>query len=192
MDKYYLIHSTKSINSLLNILKTGVIKGGMYVDKKYRMFSGVDDNVNDSVFCSIYFDDLKNIPFTFSISLLFSPKILKELPFAFGKGWGFQPMFEIFKPYDKKTEFTKKLKKIRKYIKNPDLPEKLKEQPGLFHHELFTSKEVEINKYLVGIICYCDDEKSVEKIKKAIKKSGLKNIKLFRTNIPPSYDELFG
>lgn len=190
MDKYYLIHGTKSGNSLLNILKTGIVKGGVFVNPKYRMWSGDDDNVNDSIFCSIYFDDLKNIPFTFSISLLFSPKILKDLPFTFGKGWGYDPSFESFKPSNTKSEFKKKIRKIRKYLKNPDLPQKLKEQTGLFHHELYTQKEVEISKYLVGIICYSDDEKFIEKLKKAIKKTGL-NIKLFKTNIPPDYDELF-
>ena len=189
MYKYYLVHGTSSMDSLINILKTNKLKAGKHVLEKYRKFGGIEENNSEEVYFSIYFNDLKNLTNTFDVSLLFHPNLLKDRNFVFNKGWGYCPNYVIFEAYD--TDFKNKIKKIHKYLKHPDLPKILYEFHTLLHHELYTidKSDIIVDKYLVGIICLCTDEYKLNKIKQLIKKIN-PNIKLYNTNIPPTYDEL--
>jgi hypothetical protein len=154
MEKFYLLHGTKSEKSLLEILKTGYLLGGKYVDKKYRMHGCIEDNVLKEIFFNIQFDDIKNIDMTFPFSLIFHPSLLHNKNFKCGKGWGYDSNFIDFNKTDSRKEFKSKLKKLRKFLKNPDLPDVYKKFGGIFQHEIFISGKINIKKYFIGVICY--------------------------------------
>lgn len=181
MEKFYLLHGTKSEKSLYEILKSGYLLSGKYVDKKYRMHGGIEDNVLKEIFFNIQFNDIKNIDVTLPFTLIFHPNLLSDYDFKCGKGWGYNTNFIDFNKTDSREEFKTKLKKLRKFIKNPDLPEIYKKFGGILQHELFMAGKVKITKYLVGIICYTSNDKIIKKIEK------LTNVLIFTSNIPPKY-----
>lgn len=186
MNKFYLLHGTKSDKTLLKILSDEYLLSGKNVDKKYRMHGG-EDNELDQIFFNIYFDDIKNIDIMFPFTLIFKSEILKKHNFVFNKGWGFEVAFETFNKKDADFLFKKKIRKIRKYLKSPDIPAILLNNPGIFHHELYTETPINIKKYLIGIVCCTTNNKIKIKLDKIAKRM---NILIFETNKPPPYDKL--
>ncbi len=179
--KFYFLHST-TFKNLKSMLKTKYIKLGTDPDVKERIWS----SGHDSVYLSIYFDDIKNLTNAQNITLLLSSILIFDYKIHFNKGWGYEEDFVIINRKD--DNVTSKIKKIRKYLKDPDLPEKIK---GLkwWEHEIFVEKKISLDKYLVGLICVCPNEELI-KIKKLLKKLNMGYVKLYTTNDLPSYFEL--
>lgn len=177
--KMYFLHAT-TLDGMIEILKSGTIKLGNVV-------SGSQFGSNcDCIFLSAYFDDIKNIKMTYQMTLLLKPEIIYDYKLSFGKGWGYQPNYVIIKKNDKQLDI--KLKKIRTYLKDPDLPPVLKGL-GVLEHELMIQEEIPLNKYLAGIILFCvKDQKN--KVIKVLSDQKIKT-KIYTTNKPPKYNDLF-
>lgn len=184
MNKFYLLHGTKSEKSLIRILKDGYLLSGQKVDKKYRFHGGEENELNE-IFFNIYFDDIKNLDIVFPFTLIFKSDLLKNQDFVFNKGWGYQVAYEQFLKSDDNKIFKNKIKKIKKFLKDPNLPPTLKNNSGIFHHELHTHKKINIKKFLIGIICYTNDKKIFKKVTKF---ANILNVPIVNSNILPSYD----
>lgn len=180
MNKYnfYFLHAT-TYKNLKKILKSGYISAKNNTDIQFG--SGQD------IYFSVYFDDIENIDRTFQYNLLLSPKIVNDYEVHFNKGWGFKRDFVIINKND--NQVNKKLETIHNYLKNPDLPNNLMKSLKITYHELFVEQDIPLEKYLIGLICYCDNV-VYEKIKRLLSKLKLNHIKVFNTNIPPSYDDI--
>lgn len=180
--KFYFLHATTLANLKL-ILKSDKIKLGDDVSiKEHQFSSGL--NV---IYLSMYFDLLQNIQQSYPISLIINPKLLFDYIVHFNKGWGYQQDFVIINKKDKMIN--NKMNIIINYLKNPDIPDKLK-GIGIKEHEIFIEKSIPLEKYLIGIICNCDNE-TFNKIKYMVKKSKYNNIQIFKQNIVPKFDDIF-
>lgn len=181
---FYFIHGTKNIMTLLSILKDGDIKLGKDVPKQYRKLSG--DQPLEYIYNHIYFEDLKNLTHLQDYSLIISPDIIKDYGICFNKGWQVGPTKDsiiIEKDNDNKTIATK-LKEIRKFIKNPTLPQKIIEFSPFLHHEVLFDKPIQLDKYLLGIMCLkCDNDPKFNHIEKIIKEK-YPNVKILTENYP--------
>lgn len=104
----------------------------------------------------------------------------------FNKGWGYHQDFVVINKKDKQLK--NKIKTIVNYLSNVDLPKQLK-GVGIKEHEIYVNEPIILDKYLIGVICYCTDE-LFKKIKKILIRAGYDDINIFRSNVPPEFDEL--
>ncbi len=167
-EKYYFVHFTKGLPSLLNILKTGYVKAGKDVAPKYRFFGGEEGCEN--IYANINFESLNNISYLPFYGIIISPKIINTHNIIFNKGWGggFGKQIIIKKTQNKKTK-NKKIKKIHKWLVNPKLPKMIKSSEKM-QHEILFDKSINIKKYVIGIICTHCTKYKIDKLKKALKK----------------------
>lgn len=194
-QNYYFVHGSSSIYTVEAILEDGYLRPGADVDIKYRKLSGGEPQ--HYIYMNIFFEDLKNLSFMRSVSLIFHPKIMREYGMVFNKGWNVGPSNkELYSIHvnsnDSDNVINNKIKKIRKFIKNPEsLPLKVREQTGLYHHEILFNKPIELKDNLLGIVCnQCSDD-ILDKIKKILNDKQYKNIKILTHIEPlPSLNEL--
>jgi len=187
---FYFIHGTKNINTLYKILKDGKINLGSDVPKQFRYLAG-DEPLN-YIYANMYFEDLNNLSHMRDFTLIIHPDIIKHQKIIFNKGWQVGPSKDsiIINKKDDNNTITKKIKQMKEFIKNPSsLPQKVKEFGSFYHHEILFDEPIQLNKYLLGIVCLkCENDPNFNKIKKLIN-TKYPNVKIFTDNYPfPHFD----
>ena len=168
LQNMYFIHESNDINTIIKILKSGILKPGKDVKKCERKFSGGE--AQEYIYSNIYFDDIKNIDRTMVPSILLHPNIIKDFDVIMNKGWRCKPMKNSIIINKKDTLYDKlnKLKKMYKFIETLDgLHNYEKNGPGHLQHEILLSKQIDIHKYALGITC---EPQHVKMLKKVISK----------------------
>lgn len=187
--KFYFIHNTLTLETLEDVLKDGYIKLGKNVKTQHRKLS---DSKLDYVYGQIYFEDLDNIKYFWSPSIILHPKIMCDIEMEFHRGWGALPTKSnhIIRKTDSESKIRNKLNDIRKFLKDPkELPTEIRKS-FVFNHEVVFNKKISIKKYAVGITCNFADKKTMNKIKQIILDKKYK-LKIIHGNYPmPKYDEL--
>lgn len=194
---FYFIHSTTNFNNLLDILKTGVLYPGKYLRPDQRKFCG-EECESEYIYTNIYFEDIKNIDYVRSYSLLLHPQIMLDNGFYFNKGWIVAPTSTSIHVDNKDTmDNEQKITQIKEFLVNPvNIPEIMKAKPGLYTHEVLFDHHINLDKNLVGIVCrYCNESYStiwndkpkelskpsnnpIKLIKKAIANKPYRNVKI--------------
>ncbi len=126
---------------------------------------------------------MDNLTYLRNFTLILSEKLLKKYDAIFHKGWTGNQITKI-KHTDTKKEKETKLRKIKKFIKNPiELPEILRDPTGLMLHEVLFDKNISIDKYLIGIVCnHCDKSKiKIKEIKRYT------NVPIYENNLIPKF-----
>jgi hypothetical protein len=103
------------------------------------------------------------------------------------KSWGGKENLLLNKNDDIDT-IKRKIKELKKFIKNPkELPKLLQSQ--YFTHQIMFPKKIDLSEYLLGIICHDCNEK---KIKNIIKNTLYENIKIYTNGLKknPTLKEL--
>ncbi len=172
---FYFIHFTKEEN-LISILKDGYLKLGEEVPLSGKFFSGHD---LPYIYSSIYFPDIKNLQQMRYCALLLRPEIVKKYGCIFNKSMAVGPTEgSIFlNKIDSFEILNDKLKKIRKFLKNPDLPEKL---IGYYSHEVLFSKRIQLEDNLLAIVYNVSSDKKIKKIQDVIINKPYANVKIIR------------
>lgn len=176
-EKFYFVHFTKDINSILKILKDGYIHPGKKVPKKYRYF-GDPDGMED-IYANIYFEDLDNLHYLPNYSLIINPDIIKTHNIVFHKGWGgglFGKTITIKKNQQSKTK-NKKIKEIKDWLKNiprakniTDHQYKFIKKKGMYQQEALFDESINVDNYVIGIICVDQNKNKVKKLNKLLQK----------------------
>ena len=107
---FYLIHATKDLNSLIEIIQDKEIKIGSGIKKNDISLFGEGSN---NIYLNIFFPDLNNLDFVYPYSILIHPKIIFDKGITFNLGWGFREKYIQIKKEDKK--YDNKLIKTQKY-----------------------------------------------------------------------------
>ena len=174
-NKYFFIHNTTTFDNLLTILKTNTLKISSQVDKERR--TKTSGNVN-YIYSTMYFKDLNNLTHLPDFSLILSDKLLQEYDIRINKGWTGNELISISHTDDKLIK-NKKFNILKKFLKNPkDFPKTLIEPSGLLMHEVLFDRNIEIDKYLLGIVCNKCNNEQLSELKKF-------NYKIYTTNIIP-------
>jgi hypothetical protein len=186
---YYICHATMKLNNLLGIIADGKIKKGTELPEENRVLGGYQGC--DEIFATISFEGLKSNTHLLDLSIILHPKILKDYNVNVYTGWGNELLLTLLKIDTDETRAIK-ISKIKTFLENPSsLPEILQGigVPSFLQHELRFSKVIPIKKYIIGISCPNPDDETYKKIRNALDKKGLKKVKIFRTNIPPTNKE---
>jgi hypothetical protein len=179
---YYLLHGTDTPH-LEKILKQGYILSGKYLPDTETRLGGWEKL--PYVYCNIYFDDIKNLPYSFGYSLIINPKIIRDHGMIFNIGWKVHPAENsiYIKPND--IDHDKKINFIKEYIKNPISSSTL---PPMMTHEVLIKDKIDVHKYLIGLILP-GLETGYGGIQKILNENGYENIKIFTTsNLPDAKD----
>ncbi len=181
---FYFIHMTKNFKNFKNIIKSGEIKLGTDIPVDDKYLSGYVDE--PYIFANIYFEDLDNLEAFNDLSFIINPNIIDTQTIELIGGWGNILVTKI-EPQDSKTEKIQKINIFKEYIKNPhSLPDIVLQSPKYRQHEVRFSSPIDIHKYLDGIVIYSNNDEElkikIKKIKKILKKSNLKNIKIYSSN----------
>lgn len=155
---FYLIHQTDSDN-FKKILKSGLIKKGSDIAPEYRHGA----KALNYVFTSINFEDLNNISNFSSNAFIINPNILNDFDAGFNIGWFQGPTTETvyFNKDDSINERNQKMKLIRDQLKkvmnDQDKGKSMRVLDGWMDNEVIFSNEIDLNKYLIGVVCLdCD------------------------------------
>jgi len=176
-NKYYFIHNTTNYDNLISILKTGEIKISSQVEKERR--KRTSGNVN-FIFGTMYLKSLNNLTHMPDYTLILSEKLLDDYEIRFNKGWTGNELTTI-KLDDNNKDKKNKLSIVKRFIKNPkDLPEKLRDPTGLMIHEVLFSKNIPLDKYLLGITCNNCTNEQINEIKKYT------SVNIYTSNIIPN------
>jgi len=188
-DGYYLLHGT-DLPHLKKILKTGYIFSGKYLPDEDIRLGGWEKL--PYVYCNIYFDDIKNLPFSHGYSLIIDPIIIKEKGIIFNKGWKVHPTEDSIQIKPNDPDYDNKINLIKELVENPShLPENIKNiMPGFMHHEILIKDHIDLHKYLIGVIIpgmegFDDD------IRQILNENGYKDIKIFTSSNLPDTKDLF-
>ena len=190
---FYFIHSTYNI---IPIFKSGEIKISTEVKKKYIYFRNFDSE--PYAYANMMFDD-DNInmdhmmtPYT----LILDPRIMFDYDVIYNKQWWSEPMIvdnetgilsghiKLNKNDSKETRI-KNIQYIRKNIIEKKAHFKTDVNDLYTHyHEILFSKNIDVRKYLIGVICiepyFGKKNKYVPKIEKLLKK--YKSVKIYKTS----------
>ena len=179
-DSFYFVHTTKSYDSLINILKEGKIKPGKDLPEKYRFLGGEDGSLE--IFTNIYFPSIKNLECLQQFTLILHPKILFDYDGYFNELWkGGSGILSLkLDINDTSKILQEKLDKIKTFLKDPPLLPDGKSISGFLQHEFIFNKPIEIKDYLIGVGCNFCDEKQLDKIKKLVKD----DVKILSVNYP--------
>ena len=191
VHNYYFIHTT-NWNNLIHILKDGIIYPNKFIDEKFRLLSGHEQ---EHVFTNIYFDGVDIIKFLPSISIILHPKILYENGLIFNEGWVGGPYQNslFINTTDSPREINSKLNQIRDFLINPiSLPEIIRSSRNIITHEVLFDHPIHLDNHnLLAIVCYQCDIINLNKIKKIIKTKSFSKIKILtESNLFPTLDQL--
>ncbi len=183
---FYFLHGTKDWPGLISMLKDRVLYPGKDLPPKMRFLGGEETELNN-IYLNINFNDIKNMSYTFGLSLILHPKILYEYGIEFHKGWGNFGKIYIDKNDNKKIK-NKKIKEIKNFLRDPvELPVLLREP--IYNHQVLINKPIPLDGNLLGIICNGCPQDMYKSIKKALK--SYKDVKIYTTSAPPpSIEEL--
>lgn len=170
---YYIVHGASSFINMCKILDIGKIKPGKLLSKTYRKLGKLAPLAD--IYCNIYFKDLDNLEELIDYSLIFKPNILLEMNSKINKNWSDDNIVEINISDDLETK-ERKIQLVKEYISNN------KNQLGYLSHEVTFNKPIDIEKYLLAVICRdCSEEKRII-LKKYLKRAGLDNVKILDSN----------
>lgn len=178
--KFYFIHKTKNYENLLKILKDGYLTSGQNVDKKYRFWSG--EIALEDIYMNIIFDNLRDNSISYDMTLIFDPTLIFDYEMDILKGWGVNKLVHID---INDTKLSSKMKKIYKFIKNPDLHEKLLLTPKILQHEIRIKQNISLDKYLRAIVCHCNDNTKVMKLLE-----NYPHVKIITNDLLPDFQNL--
>ncbi|BCS82493.1 hypothetical protein QLL95_gp0361 [Cotonvirus japonicus] len=187
VHNYYFVHGTFRFQNLIDILKSGKIYSGKYLQPEQRGLCGMDpgDKGCENIYANIYFEDIDNIESTRSFTLLLHPKIIYEKGFIFSKGWTSRKDI-VVSASDTPIEINRKLNEIRDFLKNPsELSEFIQKSSGTYHHEVQFDSPIELDKNnLIGIICENCNNDELKLIKEIIKDKSYDKIKIMTKTSP--------
>lgn len=126
-------------------------------------------------------------------TLIFHPRILKHYDVYFNKGWTIGPINSsiLLSKDDNDDILKRKITEIREFIKNPDLPIKIKDTSSFYHHELIFSESISLDGNLLAIVCNGCSDDVIKKIRKIIHRKNYKDVKIITKNYPfPTLSEL--
>ncbi|XWV25434.1 hypothetical protein QJ856_gp0328 [Tupanvirus deep ocean] len=183
-SNYYLLHGTDT-EHLKKILQQGFILSGRYLPDDETRLGGWEKL--PYVYCSIYFDDIKNLSHSFGYSFIIDPRIIWDSGMIFNKGWMVHPTNDsiIIRPHD--VDYDNKINSIKEYIKNPPGP--ITNLPPIMAHEVLIKDKIDVRKYVVGLILP-GFEGIGNDIQKILEEGGYKNIKIFHKPNLPNAKEL--
>lgn len=185
-DNFYFVHNTTDINSIISMIKTGILFIGKYVEKSKRKHSGKEPR--DYIYTNIYFEDLKNLSHFMDYSIILYPNIIHKYGAVFNQGWqvfpGKENSIHFFKN-ETPDEFNKKMDDVKSFLKNPNtLPGIIQGAPGLLHHEFLFNHNIKLKDSLIGIICNWCSSDEVDKLNKLLEKYSYCNVRISTTNLP--------
>lgn len=191
-NNYYFVHNTKDINSIISLIKSGILFKGKYVKKSKRKHSGGESQ--DYIYTNMYFEDLKNLSHFMDYSIILHPNIIHKYGGIFNKGWQVLPDKSYSIPFFKKDnpcEFNIKMENVREFIKNPiTLPKIVQGATGLLHHEFLFKHNITLKDSLIGITCNGCSSENVDKLNKLLKKYSYNDVKISQNNLPFTLQEL--
>lgn len=173
---YYILHST-GFDNLLKILEDNALYPNKYLDSKYWRLSG--DNEKNHVFLNLI-ENNKTIESTynFGCGLIFSKKILEDNTFAYNDGW-YTRIVDASIIVDKSLGNSKREKIIKTILEKLSKKENVLQNNMIMNHEILIEGKIEINKYLIGIICPMFYKKESNKIKNMLKKHKYNRVKIY-------------
>lgn len=160
---FVFFHNTFDDNiTLIKILNDGEIKIGSKISTKQRKLSGGE--AMPYVFAMMQFDDLINLENMYGgATLIISPKIIYDMDIYFNGGW--RTMLDEKSIAIKKNDDTIHKKDKIKIIH--DLLEyKMKNKDRMYYmsHEVLFPKNIDIKKYVIGIICQDGTKQTIKQI----------------------------
>lgn len=164
---FFVIHMTKDKSNIYSILDSGILSLGKDVPPEIRNLWR-DDEGQPYVFGNIYFKDLKNIEVVPNFTFIFSSKIFDDFDVGFNELWQGAITDKTIMLYkdDSKEIRAKKMKRIRSFLKKPFLLGDTVPIAGVSKHELVIDEPIDLQKYLIAVICdSCDLSKYQEKYK---------------------------
>jgi hypothetical protein len=176
---FYFVHSTFSPETMIKILEDGFLRPSEQLhDAKIYMSEG---NL-PYIYTNINFADLNNIDVVGGCKFFLSPQLFFDSNTFFNQGWFKYPRNTSI--HTKKTESTikkkRKLRKIKKYLKNPTFyPKNLTKNAGYIAHEILFDEMIDLHKYLIGVECDFCETKYVNSIEKIIKNK-YPHVKIFK------------
>lgn len=178
---FYLLHGSDIVH-LETMLQQGFIYSGRYLPPETIRLGGWEKL--PYIYCSIFFNDLHNLPYSFGYSLILNPSIILNEGIIFNKGWNVHPTEDsiIIQPND--PMYNNKIQQIHDYLEKPNKPSMI---PALMHHEVLIKNKIDLHKYLVALILPGMDF-GYENISNILNENNYNNISIF-TELP-SLDEL--
>ena len=173
LQNMYFVHNTKTIKSLLNIVKDGIIKPGKDVKDCFRFYSG--GTPQKYIYSNVYFGDLKNLEFL-KTSIILHPKLIYDYNITMTKGWMCAPVKDsiIINKTDINSIKLDKINQFKQMLLSNDIMEHVMTWPGFMQHEILFEKPIDVKKYVVAMVCPSAHK---TKLEKTIKKYGY-NIKV--------------
>ncbi len=185
--QFYLVHSTSSLNNLLSILDTGIIKLGKDVPKTYKKTL----EKNPFIYANIIFDNLINDHTKYlDFTIILDPKILLDYDVKVNDGWNGTHFVDLNKSDLKKLNQLDQLDQLYQLVNNFVNKTKLQINKNMvsnpiYSHEVIFTKPINLSKYIIGVTCNdCVDsypERFVT-IRKYLKRKGLNHIKILPSN----------
>lgn len=169
-----LYHNTFANDHILGeILKDGMIRMGSNIAIDKRRLSGGEEQ--PYVFANIEFADLNNLEHHYGNStFIISPEILNDVTIYFNSRWNsyIDNKTIVINKDDDMIHKTDKLRIIHDYLKNMmDNKQKIIDENKMYspfmNHEIMIPMDIDIKKYIIGIISNHDIE-----LKRIIKSKG--------------------
>ncbi len=193
-NNYYLIHGT-DLPHIEKILKQGYILSGKYLADDETRLGGWEKL--PYIYCNIYFDDIKNLPYSFGYSLIIDPLIIKECGIVFNKGWKVHPNEDSINIKSHDTDYDKKIAAIKEFIKYPEqysffakTPDGKVRLPPMMVHEVLIKDKIDVHKYVIGLVLPGMAEMT-DSIQKILDENMYDKIKIFTTSDLPNAKEIF-
>lgn len=189
IPNFYIIHGVFKSGNMTKILNDGIIKSGSHLSSKYLSMSSSKYPLKH-VFTSLYFEDLHNLTYFWQPSIVLHPKVLYECGGTFKKSWTGDAKHSgdiVIEKHDK--NFSKKIRMIYKFIKNPtNIPDMIKKDPYMTH-ELMLNTNISLNRYAIMVVCGVCDDKTFNKLDRLVKRKY--NILTMKSNYPmPTLEDI--
>jgi hypothetical protein len=164
---------------LEKILKQGFIYSGKYLPDNEIRLGGWEKL--PYVYCNIYFDDIKNLPYSFGYGLIISADIIKDQGMILNKTWSVHPTSDsiYIKPHD--IDYNQKIKLVKEQVSR--LSDLL---PAMMNHEVLIKDKIDLHKYLRTLVLP-GLENPYGNIQEILNDNGYHNIKIF-SNLPDAKD----
>jgi len=164
-SNFYVLHTTKNFDSLINILQEGKIKPGKDLPEKYWHLTG---HPLDCVYGSLYFPDIQNLKSSQYFDLILHPKIILKYGAEINQGWSFQ--FVKINKKDNDKIILRKMKKVKDYLSNPssyNIPKIISTNEWM-NHQIIICSAISLQDNLLGIICSDCDNYQMNQIKQLV------------------------
>lgn len=189
-EGYYLVHGS-DLPHLKKALIDGYIYSGKYLPDSETRLGGWEKL--PYVYCNIYFDDIKNLPYSHGYTYVLHPFIIKSEGIIFNKGWQVNPTKDsiIVKPND--PDYDAKMAEIKSLVENPTYLHKINGEirtHPFMHHEILIKDKIDLHKYLIALILPGVEGIQKDNMQKLLENEKYTNVKIFApsSDLPPSTD----